>query len=75
MRPADVAAQNRAKRPHAHTSAAIEHLHHAVAHETHPEHKAKLAGALSQLLVMQKEMMDPKNAPVPSAMQAVLGRD
>lgn len=62
MRPADIAASNRARRPHHHTAAAIEHLHLAVLHEPDPEHKAKLTGALNQLMQMQAQMMAPKQA-------------
>jgi hypothetical protein len=59
MQPADVAASNRARKPHHHTSAAIEHIHHAIAHEPHPQHKATLTSALSLLTKMQAQMMGP----------------
>lgn len=59
MRPADIAAENRRQRPHAHTHHAIEHLHAAIAHEPNAQHKAKLTGALKQLMDIQAEMAAP----------------
>ena len=56
MRPADVAAQNRSRRPTQALAAAIQNLHEAIAAEADPEDKAELSKALQVCLNVQRDM-------------------